>query len=195
MPFLYSLPTQPVVQARDLEMISGSSLSPSSPNPISRPFPLYLSMCFRAYLLFCTLTLPPEVQGLGLAPLCDCQHPWASFQLLPKGTFQNAIWTWTSHSPSCESFLTACSVDWITLLNQASLHHTASSSWTTPCLIVYPPSRWSHFCPHQTPPFPYHLYSTSLGRLPWPLLLASASLLECLSLCARLLHCTLHMAL
>lgn len=161
MPFLYSLPTRPVVQAWNLEMISGLSLSPSSPNPISRPFPLYLSMCFRAYLLFCTLTLPPKVQGLGLAPLCDCHHPWASFQLLPKGTFQNAIWTWTSHSPSSKSFLTACSVDWITftvLLNQASLHHTvpntSSSSWTTLCLIVYPPLRWSHFCPHQTPLLP-----------------------------------------
>lgn len=126
MSFLCSLPTQPVVQAQNLERIPGSSLSPSSPNPISRPFPLPLSRCFGAYLLFCTLILTPEVQGLDLAPFCGCHHPWASFQLLPKGTFQNAIWAWTSHSPSSESSLTACSVDNITftvLLNQASLHH------------------------------------------------------------------------
>lgn len=185
------------------------SLSPSSPNPISRPFPLCLSMCFRAYLLFCTLTLTPEVQGLNLAPPCDCHHPWASFQFttsgiqLLKGTFQNAIWTWTSPSPSSESFLTASSVDNMTFtvpLNQASLHLTVLN---TSSLIL------NHSLPHslssiETEPLlspPNSSPSPTTYILPlwegipdpsfWLVPLSySAS-----SFCARLLHCTLHVAL
>ena len=51
------------------------------------------------------------------------------------------------------------------------------------------------FVPTVLNSFPNHLYSISLGRLPWPLLLASAPFCSPMPACAWLFHCTLHFAL
>lgn len=174
-----SITTQPVFQAQNWEIIPDSSLS------LTRQILSPSLSGFTSKRFFNTTSSSASQRWLlefkpSTLPFCyDCHSPWTGLLVRPSGT---QLPEELSKVESDHGLLAVLQVDphclqriphdtrghswssWVTYHYIKWCWTPQTSSWTTPCLMFYLLSRWSHFCPHCTQLLPQPLVFHPSGK-------------------------------